>query len=580
MKVLTAALGIGLLLGDAAQGQETTMEATGDSWLSGLSSTTIHGEDDRLGICPAAEYWIYLKFDLSEVEGPVQAAEIRMTRFSGSRPEEIALYAVSDDGWSEATLNGPNRPAPTSPDPADALAAGQAEDNYDCWSSPELLALVQGEAAGDGTLSVMIREDPHPTLDVRNYFSREGASTPAQAPQLVLALGPSETIHPDWEIVEVGAGTKPAFDFGPDGMIHIMGMTEMFGGRVWHASATATAGTWNPRTVATGYFYGPGDLIVDGQGVAHMAWHNHDSQNPNHATVEPDSDMVVRELDDFPSHDGWDNSLALDAGGNLFQASVDPVTFGATESLEFWAFDGESWTGEKVPGAGPFMYGFNTSVALDRMGRAHIVFCQGDDWTDPGNLMYAVRNETEWSVTAVTGGGIHRFPSLQLDHWDRPHVAWVSVNPATPTRADVQYGVFNNNAWEIETVDTLTHVDLSLGGARKSASLVLDGNFRPHVAYSDERIVRYAVKPFADWEITTVAESLLDRYKGLVVMRLDGNEEPGLVFWETAAGLPGQVRYASPRGPAMTLQADLNQDGIVDELDLLLLIEQWHSQGE
>lgn len=562
-----------------AHSQEMSLNVSADSWVAGLSSTANHGEDPRLGICPVAEYWIYLKFDLAGIEGVIQEAEIRMTRFSGSRPEEIALYGVSDDSWTEATLTGPTRPAPTDPAPAEALATGTDEADYDRWASTELTSLVQAEAAGDGTLSVMIREDPDTALDVRYFYSREGASTPEEMPQLVLTLGATETVHPDWQVVDVGTGTKPSFDFGPDDRIHIMGMTEQFGGEVWHASATTAAGPWNPRNVATGYFYGPGDIVVDGSGAAHIAWHNHDTENPNHARVAPDGNTVVNDINMFPSHDGWDNSLALDGNGDLFQASVDPVTFGATESLEFWEYDGEAWSGGKVPGAGPFMYGFNTSAAVDGMGRAHVIFCNGSTWTDPGDLMYAVRNETSWSITPITDGGIHRFPSMALDHWDRPHVAWLSVNPATPTLADVQYGVFNNNTWDIETVDTLDNVELSFGGARKSASLALDAGFRPHVAYADRGLVRYAVKPFADWEYTTVAQTTEDNYKGLVVLRLDGNDEPGLVFWQTADASPGLVRFAAPKGPAPDPDADLNGDGVVDEADLLLLIREWHNQN-
>lgn len=47
-----------------------------------------------------------------------------------------------------------------------------------------------------------------------------------------------ETVDSDWQINTVGAGTKPAIDFAPDGRLHVMGMIEAISGYVWHASST------------------------------------------------------------------------------------------------------------------------------------------------------------------------------------------------------------------------------------------------------------------------------------------------------------------------------------------------------
>lgn len=547
--VFAAFIAVAVIQPHHAGAEVLNLVAVEDSWINGLASTTTHGNDADLGICPVADYWIYLKFDVSALAGrSVQSAELRMSRFSGNRPEEISLYHIPDDSWSEATLNGQTRPVPTDPQTADALGTGQAATGYDRWSPAGLAALVEQEANGDGILSVMLREDPDPVIDVRRYYSREGASSDAEKPQLFLDLQAGETVAAGWAVEEVGLGVKPSFDFDASGRIHLMAMTETGNGHVWHLQADGITGPWTSTTVATGYFYGPGDLHVDTSGTAHLAWHDHDAQNPGHGAVDPAGIVTLYPIDTPASHDGWDNSLAIGPQGQLHQASVFPSAFGALDSLQYGVFDGADWTYERnVPGSGSFMYGLNTSIAVDTSGNPHIAYCGSTDWTTPGDLMYATRSGDTWAISAVTTGGIRgRFPSLALDHWDRPHVAWLDIDSSDTSHAFVRYGVLNSNVWEIETVDELTSVTLSHTEARKSVSLALDGNWRPHLAYADKRVIRYAHKPFGDWQITTVLKSGEDLYKGLVVLRLDRDDEPTFVFWQRNDPEAGLIRIAQP----------------------------------
>ena len=102
---------------------------TEDSWIHGLADTTPRGTGTDLRICPLANYWIYLKFDLSSITGFVTDTELRMSRFGGSRPEEISAYLITDDSWTEAALTSVNRPAPVSPPNGTGLVAG----SYDVW---------------------------------------------------------------------------------------------------------------------------------------------------------------------------------------------------------------------------------------------------------------------------------------------------------------------------------------------------------------------------------------------------------------------------------------------------------------
>lgn len=66
-----------------APADTTTNLVTEDSWIHGLADTTPRGTGTDLRICPLANYWIYLKFDLSSITGFVTDAELRMSRFGG-----------------------------------------------------------------------------------------------------------------------------------------------------------------------------------------------------------------------------------------------------------------------------------------------------------------------------------------------------------------------------------------------------------------------------------------------------------------------------------------------------------------
>jgi hypothetical protein len=94
------------LAGGWGMAQEIVLPVVEDTWIDGLSSTGPRGNDLALAICPVANYWIYVKFDLTEVPGAVTGAELRLQRFNGSRPEEISVYGILDDSWSEASLTG------------------------------------------------------------------------------------------------------------------------------------------------------------------------------------------------------------------------------------------------------------------------------------------------------------------------------------------------------------------------------------------------------------------------------------------------------------------------------------------
>jgi len=357
----------------------------------------------------------------------------------------------------------------------------------------------------------------------------------------------AETIAQDWNVADIGIGTKPAFDFGENDQIHIMGMTETtVNGAVWYASATNLAGPWNIENVSAGYFYGPGDIIVDPTGTVHISWHNHNLQSPNHLMIDSGGNRTHINIPTPMWHDGWDSAFALDSNGRLYMSANNPSTFGAPNGLEYGEFDGTTWSFiDEVPGSGSFMYGLATSIGIDSQFGPHIAYCRAIDFTMPGDLYYATNpGGTGWLHTNVTNAnGLRgRFPSLVLDDSDEPRIAWLDIDELDNTRATVRYGFRFITLWQDEFVDLLDNIELSFNGARKSVSLALDSQGVPHIAYASKRVVKYAKKPGAAWQITTVLESDTDLYKGLAVLKLDSNDNPTIVFWQDLASEPGLVR--------------------------------------
>ena len=381
-----------------------------------------------------------------------------------------------------------------------------------------------------------------------------------------------EILAEGWEVFDVGVGIKPAIDFGADGRIHVMGMTERFSGVVWHATADSASGPWAPNVVQTGYFYGPGDIRVDDQGVAHLAWHDHDVENAAYAQVSPSGNVTSRQvINTAGTHDGWDNSLAFDSSGNLFQAHVDPSNFGATTSLQFAAFDGQGWSSQKIAGSGPFMYGFNTALAFDNNDDPHILFTQADDWTTVGDLKHAFRSNDQWQVeTVVTGGARGRFPTLVFDDDNRAHAAWYDIESNNGSTGTIRYGVYENGQWTTSDVDRLNDVTLGFTGTRKMVSIDLDSSGDPAIGYGDQQAIHFATRQGNEWNEQIVLEADDVPYNGMVVMRFNPvTDLPTMVFWQSDGD--DLVRIVSMLPTDQDSPGDFNNDGILDANDVDLL---------
>lgn len=376
-----------------------------------------------------------------------------------------------------------------------------------------------------------------------------------------------------WRVADVGGGIKPSFDFGPDGSIHVMGMTELFVGEVWHAQAQSIDGPWTPTTLSNGYFYGPGDLRVDSTGKAHIAYHDHDAQDAAHFTVSGNNNtQTIAVTPD--THDGWDNSIALTSTDEVRMSSIFPSAFGASESLVIAELEGDAWASEAVNGSGAAMYGLNSSITVDSQDRSHVVYTLADDWAGPGSINYVTQNPTgRWLVDTIESGiNVGRFASIEVDQNDTVHAAWINVHTDDLSKADVRYATLTDQ-WNIETVATLDNVLLGFSNARKLVSLDIDSQGNPHLAYGDRDSVTYATKGAnLTWEQTEVVSTDDAILNGLVVLRLDPDDDPGIAFWRPVAGpSQGIVSLAMFDDVPISQLGDFDNDGFLTAADLDLL---------
>ena len=360
-----------------------------------------------------------------------------------------------------------------------------------------------------------------------------GTATPADT-----ALDPGAKYR--WEVSTVDEdGAKPSLAVHADGTPHIAYMLEALPGFLNYA--VLDTGNWAITEVAAGYFYGPLEIQLDQEGVAHIAWHNHDTEDGAYAVLR-DGEWVVHNVN-HPGHDGWDNSLAIDSAGRPHTATIDPSQFGGQSGIEYATFDGDDWEVEEV-GSGPIPYEFGTGIVLDSQDRPYVV------WYDDSlqALRYASKSDDDqWTISEVdSGGDVGRFPSMVLDEQGNPAVSYYEFE--SPTSGHIKFAAWDGAQWNSQRVDKLDNVVLGHLGARKNSSLVLDPSGVPLIAYSDEEIIKLARWEGSKWSIETVFTSGDGSLGQQVSLGVDGSGALHLTFVDktqlTAHGVRGAVMYA------------------------------------
>ena len=333
-----------------------------------------------------------------------------------------------------------------------------------------------------------------------------------------------------WDIEQVGEGTKPEIALSPEGAPQIAYMIEDFSGGVFLA---VKEGGWQSETVSTGYFYGPLDYAIDAQGVSHIVYHDHTSEDATYAFKEGGSWHL--EVVSHPGHDGWDSSIALGPAGEVHLSFIDPSQFGSADGVEWAVRLGGTWSIGGI-GSGPIPYEFGTAIAVDGGGRPHLVYHDGSERLNVeggSDLFYALLNDQgSWDIEAVdTEGDAGKFASLALDSERRPHIAYFSWEQRNS--GALKYARWDGAEWEIETIDGLDDVEISFLGARRMMSLALDADDRPHIAYADREALKYACWQGDGWHVQVVTQASPGQVLGqLAALALDGDGRPHVAYFE------------------------------------------------
>ena len=349
-----------------------------------------------------------------------------------------------------------------------------------------------------------------------------------------------------WSIEDVDAGAKPALALTTDGVPVVAYMLEAMPGFV--KVATRNGSSWDVSTISEGYFYGPLDLAIGTDNVAHVTYHDH--QDPSR--FKPDKgDAVYAVLVDgewkldalFDSgHDGWDGRITVDPQGRPHISAIDPQEFGG-DGVEYYSQDesGE-WVVQQV-GSGPLTYKFATAVAIDPQGNPHISYFDQDKET----LVLASRDDSGWNISTVDDDGVTGlFSSMVIDGEGRFHISYLRQDGSSSGTIKYATRGPDETDWTVRQVDALDGLAFGFIGARNITSVALDSAGNPWIAYSDEKTLELAVWDGAGWQIDTVTKAGSRALGQLVSLKIDATDQPHIAYFEVTDKSPlnGRVKYA------------------------------------
>ena len=370
------------------------------------------------------------------------------------------------------------------------------------------------------------------------------------APSPTATALPSPPAAPDvgsfaWDIQDVDAGTKPALALTSDDLPYVAYMEEAQNGFV--KNATLSGGEWSIDTVAEGYFYGPLDIDIGPDDVAHIAYHDHqassfqpDKGDAAYAVLRNGEWEIEAAFDQ--GHDGWDNRLTVDSSGRPHMSAIDPEEFNGN-GVEYYHLNGAGeWVVENV-GSGPLTYKYATSVAVDPEGNPHITYFDQRD----NDLALASRGESGWGIARVdTEGDTGLFASLVIDDTGRFHISYLQRTSGTAGVVKYATRAADESDWDIAEIGTLDSLSFGFVGARNITSVAVGSDGSPRVAYSDEKALKLAVWNGTEWETETVVDAGLQTLGQLVSLKLDSEDHPHIAYFivTNKGPLEGRIKYA------------------------------------
>jgi hypothetical protein len=239
-------------------------------------------------------------------------------------------------------------------------------------------------------------------------------------------------------------------------------------GIAWRLEAIETQGK-------VGYY---ASLAIDSSNRAHVGYQYVDDGDVRYASDVRDdasASWSIEDVDDENDVGGY-LSLALDSHDLPHISYYD----GTNGDLKYAYHDGEQWVIQVVDSEGDV--GLHTSIELDERDLPHIAYF---DFSKAA-LKYAHFDGTQWLITTVdSDGNVGRSASLALDSFGRPAISYFDL-----VGYNLKFALFDGVKWQIGIVGALGEVRGSEG-----TSLVLDHEDRPHIAYYTMEGLKYAYAP-------------------------------------------------------------------------------------
>jgi len=333
-----------------------------------------------------------------------------------------------------------------------------------------------------------------------------------------------------WQIDRVGPGTKPALALDSQGNPLVVYMLERTEG--WVRSAQLDGLNWNISTIADGRFEGPPALTMDSNDVAHVSYH--DFQGPDfridlgdavHAQLL-DGIWVVNALE-HDGHDGWDNAITVDANNNIHISAIDPQDFNGSGVEYYFINQNGDYIVEELD-SDPLTNQFGTSIATTASGVPYIAFYDQDQ----RNLKLARRTgSNRWGFETVDredGSGL--YSSMAIDANGGVHISYIVELGLTFAKLKYAYQRDPGARWEITELDILRDIVIGVAGARNVTSLALDTEGNPWIAYGDQQVVRLASFDGNLWDTETVVVAQGDPFGQIASLQLDGDDRPHLAY--------------------------------------------------
>jgi hypothetical protein len=181
------------------------------------------------------------------------------------------------------------------------------------------------------------------------------------------------------------------------------------------------------------------------------------------------------------------------------------------------------------------------SMALDHLGRPRIAYRYGGgEGGSNGDLYYASRESGAWVLEPVdTLGDVGWDASLRLDTNDVPHIAYTDF-----THNQLNYATLDGGNWVIETIEAPP-----AGYYVQQGSLAFDSNGDPHVAYGVNNVplFRYASRNGGTWSTEIVASFRIALW---ISLEIDSQDVPHISYWDAA----NHLGYATKVGGAWSFE--------------------------